>query len=114
MSDYLDDSAQDDFSFSEREKMAMLEKWFQQRTEMTSKALKLILVPLIVVIMSALVSWWFFLIPDWNIVLLALFGAALVAWIVCLFLGGGIFKKVRIGDAIMLRKIKSSRDTDKS
>ncbi len=95
----------------------MLENWFQKRTKMTSKAVKLILVPVIAVLLftAAFVSAYYIAIPQIaSLVFLSLLGTSLIVWIVCLFAGGGILKKVRTGDAIMLRKIKSSGDSVKS
>ncbi|MCD4708867.1 MAG: hypothetical protein K8S62_14130 [Candidatus Sabulitectum sp.] len=112
MSDYSDDSTTIDFS--EREKMEMLENWFQRRAEMTSRALKLILLPLIAIILFAVVFWFNYFIPVPSIVLLGLLCASLLAWLVCLLMGTRVLKRVRTGDAIMLRKIRSSRNSTKS
>ena len=100
--------------FTEREKMEMLENWFQQRTEMTSKALKFILLPAIAVFVSAGLFWFQVYIPVPVLLLISLLGASLLSWIICLFVGGGILKKVRTGDSIMLRKIRSSENPEKS
>lgn len=100
--------------FTEREKMEMLENWFQQRTEMTSKALKYILLPVIGVIVFAGLFWFQVYIPVSAPILIFLLGVSILAWIICLFAGGGILKKVRTGDSIMLRKIRSSENQKKS
>ena len=115
MNEYSDDSISVDFS--DKKKLDMLENWFQKRTEMTSKAIKLILIPVIPILLftAAFVSAYYIIIPQIvSLVFLGILGASLIAWIICLFAGGGIFKKVRIGDAIMLRKIRSSSDTAES
>ncbi len=112
MNDYSVDSSTIDFS--EREKMEMLEKWFQQRAEMTSRALKLILLPLIAVFAFAVIFWFNYYIPVPLIILLGLLGVSLTAWVICLFTGARVFKRVRTGDAIMLRKIRSSGSPAKS
>ena len=102
------------FDFSDKEKLQMLENWFQKRAEMSSRALKLILIPVITVLVFALVFWFQYYIPVPAVVLLGILGGSVLAWIVCLFIGGGVLKKVRTGDAIMLRKIRSSDDSVKS
>ena len=112
MNDYSDEPASQ--YFSEKEKLGMLENWFQQRTELTSKALKLILLPVIAVFIFTLSFWYSYYIPLPSIILLSLLGASSLTWIVCLFGGGRILKRVRTGDAIMLRKIKSSDDHSES
>lgn len=112
MIDYSDDSPSIDFS--EKENLEMLGNWFQQRTEMTSRALKLILLPLIAVFVFAATFWFSYFIPVPPIVLLGLLGASLLAWVICLFTGTRVLKRVRTGDAIMLRKIRSSNNTAKS
>ncbi len=100
--------------FTEREKMEMLENWFQQRTEMTSRAVRFILLPAIAVIVFAGLFWFQVYIPITVVILISLLGASLLSWIICLFVGGGILKKVRTGDSIMLRKIRSSGGQEKS
>ncbi len=112
MTEYSDDSVSQ--YFSDKEKLGMLENWFQQRTEMTSKALKLILLPVIAVFVFTLSLWYSFYIPLPSIILLGLLGASTLTWIICLFGGGRILKRVRTGDAIMLRKIRSSGDQSES
>lgn len=115
MNDYSDNSISVDFS--NKEKLDMLENWFQKRTKMTSRAVKLILVPVIAVLLftAAFVSAYYISIPQIaGLIFLGLLGASLLAWIICLFAGGGILKKVRTGDAIMLRKIRSSGDSAES
>ncbi len=116
MNDYSDHSPSTSTStdFSEREKMEMLESWFQRRTEMTSKALKLILIPVIAVLFFAAIFWFSYYIPVPAEILLGLLGASLLAWFICLFIGGGILKRVRTGDSIMLRKIRSSERSPQS
>jgi protein-S-isoprenylcysteine O-methyltransferase Ste14 len=111
MSDSTDTTS---FDFSDKEKLQMLENWFQKRAEMSSRALKLILIPVIAVLVFALVFWFQYYIPVPAVVLLGILGGSVLAWIVCLFMGGGVLKKVRTGDAIMLRKIRSSDDSVKS
>ncbi len=111
MTDSADSSS---FDFSDKEKLQMLENWFQKRAEMSSRALKLILIPVIAVLVFALVFWFQYYIPVPAVVLLGILGGSVLAWIVCLFIGGGVLKKVRTGDAIMLRKIRSSDDSVKS
>lgn len=100
--------------FTEREKIEMLENWFQQRTEMTSRALKFILLPAIAVFVFAGLFWFQVYIPITVVILISLLGVSLLSWIICLFIGGGILKKVRLGDSIMLRKIRSSENPEKS
>ncbi|MCP4647376.1 MAG: hypothetical protein GY852_06520 [bacterium] len=112
MTEFIDQSA--DTGFTEKEKMEMLENWFQRRTEMTAKALKFILLPVIGVIIFAGTFWFQMYIPLSPVILLALLGASLLAWVICLFAGGGILKRVRTGDSIMLRKIRSSTNSLKS
>ena len=112
MIDYSDDSTS--FDFSDKEKLEMLENWFQQRTAMTSRALRLILLPLIAVVVFALASFWFMYVPNVNIIMLSLLGASLIVWVICLFMGGKVLRRVRTGDTIMLRKIRSSSHPDKS
>jgi hypothetical protein len=102
------------FDFSDKEKLQMFENWFQKRAEMSSRALKLILIPVIAVLVFALVFWFQYYIPLPAVVLLGILGGSVLAWIVCLFIGGGVLKKVRTGDAIMLRKIRSSGGSVKS
>ncbi len=111
MSDF---SSSTSFDFSDTEKLQMLESWFQKRAKMSSRALKLILVPVIAVLVFALVFWFQHYIPVPAVVLLGILGGSVIAWIVCLFIGGGVLKRVRTGDAIMLRKIRSSDDSVKS
>lgn len=114
MNDYQDHSPSTSTDFSEKEKMEMLESWFQRRAEMTSKALKLILIPVVVVLLFAAIFWFSYYIPIPAEILLGLLGAALLAWLICLFIGGGILKRVRTGDSIMLRKIRSSESSPQS
>jgi len=109
-----DFSSSTSFDFSDTEKLQMLESWFQKRAKMSSRALKLILVPVIAVLVFALVFWFQHYIPVPAVVLLGILGGSVIAWIVCLFIGGGVLKRVRTGDAIMLRKIRSSDDSVKS
>ncbi|MCD6589521.1 MAG: hypothetical protein J7K88_13320 [Candidatus Fermentibacteraceae bacterium] len=111
MSDSTDTTS---FDFSDKEKLQMLENWFQKRAEMSSRALKLILIPVIAVLVFALVFWFQYYIPVPVVALLGILGGSVLAWIVCLFMGGGVLKKVRTGDAIMLRKIRSSDGSVKS
>ncbi len=115
MNDYSDNSISVDFS--DKEKLDMLENWFQKRAKMSSKAIRLILIPVIAVLLFAavFVSAYYIAIPQIvSLVFLSLLGTSLIVWVVCLFAGGGILKKVRTGDAIMLRKIRSSGDPAKS
>ncbi|MCK5132129.1 MAG: hypothetical protein KAR40_08275 [Candidatus Sabulitectum sp.] len=112
MNDYSNDFSS--FDFSDKEKLEMLENWFQKRTEMTSRALKFILVPVIAILLLAVIFWFSYYIPVPPMILLGILGASLLAWVICLFIGGGVLKRVRIGDAIMLRKIKSSSNSEKS
>ena len=114
MNEYSDSSTS--FDFSDKEKLEMLENWFQKRTEMTSRALKLLLVPVIGVLLFGLAffSTYYIVVPQIvSLVFLGLLAASLLSWIICLFAGGGIFKKVRIGDSIMHRKIRSSSGSEK-
>ena len=112
MNEYSDESVSQ--YFSDKEKLGMLENWFQQRTEMTSKALKLILIPVIAVFVFTLLFWYSFYIPIPAIILLALLGASTLTCVICMFAGGRILKRVRTGDAIMLRKIRSSGSQSES
>jgi Flp pilus assembly protein TadB len=100
--------------FSDREKLQMLENWFEKRAQMSSKALRFILIPVVAVLLFALVFWFQYYIPAPPVVLLGLLGGSIVVWIVCLFIGGGVLKKVRTGDTIMQRKVKSSGNQEKS
>jgi len=109
-----DSSGSISFDFSDTEKLQILENWFQKRAEMSSRALKLILVPVIVILFFALVFWFQHYIPVPAVVLLGILGGSVLAWIVCLFIGGGVLRRVRTGDAIMLRKIRSSGSSAKS
>ena len=114
MNEYPDNSTS--FDFSDKEKLEMLENWFQKRTEMTSRALKLILIPVIGVLLFgvAFFTTYYIIAPQIVIwILLGVLAASLLTWIICLFAGGGIFKKVRIGDSIMHRKIRSSGNSEK-
>ena len=95
--------------FSEREKMEMLENWFQQRTNMTSKAFKFILFPFIPVPVFATLFWFQLYLPVPPIVLLSLLGLAIIAWFVFIGLAVKKLKRVKMGDAIMMKKIRSSR-----
>ena len=95
--------------FSEREKMEMLENWFQQRTDITSKAFKFILFPSIPVPIFALLFWFQFYVPVPPVILMSLFGLAIVFWFVFIVLAVKKLKMVRMGDAIMLKKIRSSK-----
>jgi|GEM_PF-1792065 len=100
---------------ADRERMAgMLENWFQRRTEMTSRAFRLILLPLVAVLLFASVFWFSFYIPVPVIVPIALVAVSILVWVICLFIGGRALRRVRTGDAIMLRKIRSSADSDKT
>ncbi len=112
----MNDNTEDSVTqyFSEKEKLGMLENWFEQRTEMTAKAIKLILIPVIAVFVFTLTFWYSFYIPLPSIILLSLLGASILAWVLCLFGGGRILKRVRTGDAIMLRKIRSSGSQSES
>ncbi len=97
----------------ERELMAsMLENWFQQRISMSNKALRFILLPLACVILFAVAFWFNYYIPVPVIVLTALLTVSILVWIVFLFIGARLVKRVRTGDAIMLRKIRSSNSAD--
>ena len=104
-------------AFSDTEQLEMLENWFQKRTEMTSRALKLILIPVTVVLLfaAAFFATYFILVPQIvSIILLGVTGTALLTWVICLLIGGGVLKKVRTGDSIMLRKIRSHSEPEKS
>jgi hypothetical protein len=93
----------------ERERMAvMLENWFQQRTKMTSRAFRLILLPLIAVVLFATAFWFSYYIPVHWIVPASLFAVSMLLWVICLFVGGRVIRRVRIGDTLMLRKIRSA------
>ena len=97
----------------ERELMAsMLENWFQQRISMSNRALRFMLFPLIAVVLSAVVFWFSYYIPVPAIALTVLLAVSILAWIVFLFIGARLVKRVRTGDAIMLRKIRSSNKAD--
>lgn len=93
----------------EREKFAsMLENWFQQRMKMSNRALKLMLLPLIAVVVFACGFWFSYFLPvPVAITALALL-VSLLVWFVCLIAGVRIFRRMRTGDALMLRKIRSS------
>lgn len=112
MNDYSDDSIS--FDFSDKEKLEMLENWFQKRTEMTSRALKLILFPLIAVFVFAATFWYNYYIPVPLIILLGLLAISPIVWVICIFIGARVLKRVRTGDAITLRKIRSSGSPAKS
>lgn len=100
--------------FSEREKIDMLENWFEQRTDMTSKAFKFILFPSIPVPLFALLFWFQNYIPIPPVIWLVLFGLAILFWFVFIILAVKKLKRVRTGDAIMLKKIRSSREDSDS
>lgn len=109
----MTDMESTEYDPAERELMAsMLENWFQQRISMSNKALRLMLFPLIAVVLAAVAFWFNFYIPVPVVALAVLLGLFILAWIICLFIGGGLVKKVRMGDAIMLRKIRSSNKAD--
>ncbi|MCK5784962.1 MAG: hypothetical protein KAH54_00235 [Candidatus Sabulitectum sp.] len=115
MNEYSEDSPATDFS--DTEQLEMLENWFRKRTEMTSKALKLILVPVMAVLLfaAAFFATYYIAVPQIvSFILLVITGVSFLAWVICLFLGGGVLKKVRIGDSIMLRKIGSDSEPEKS
>jgi len=100
---------QNPYDSAERERMAfMLEKWFQQRMGLSNRAFKLIFIPLAAVLLAALMFWFNYYVPVPSVVLMGLLLACLLAWIVCLFIGARLIKRVRTGDSLMLRKIRSS------
>jgi protein-S-isoprenylcysteine O-methyltransferase Ste14 len=99
---------------AERERMAsMLENWFQQRMKLSNKAFRFMFIPLIPVAVLALAFWFSYYIPVPAFILLMILLVSLTAWVVCLFIGWGILRKVRTGDGIMLRKIRASETPEK-
>ena len=107
------DTESTSYDNSERERMAsMLENWFQQRMSMSNKALRLILLPMVAVVLAAAVFWFNYYIPVPVVFLAALFGLTLLVWVICLFLGGRLIRRVRTGDSLMLRKIRSMNAPD--
>lgn len=99
----------------EREQFAsMLENWFQQRMIMSNKALKLMLLPLMAVLVFALGFWFSYYLPvPATVTALALL-VSLLVWLVCLVAGVRIFRRMRTGDALMLRKIRSSSTAEEA
>ncbi len=115
MNDYTDHSDVVTFDFSDKAKLEMLENWFQKRTEMTSKALKIILFPVYTVLFFAVIflAFYVFTVPMIvSYIILLFIVISLLTLVICLFIGGGIFKKVRTGDSIMLRQIKSESKSE--
>ena len=103
------------YDLAEQELMAsMLENWFQQRISMSNRALRLMLFPLAGVLIFAVAFWFSYYIPVPSIVLTGLLGLSALVWIVCLFIGGRLIKRVRTGDALMLRKIRSSNSPEEA
>ncbi len=93
----------------ERERFAsMLENWFQQRMKMSNRALKFMLLPLIAVVVFACVFWFSYYLPVPVAVPALALLVSLLVWFVCLIAGVRIFRRMRTGDALMLRKIRSS------
>jgi hypothetical protein len=95
-------------SSGESERMAlMLENWFQQRTKMTARAFRFLLLPLLPMLTAAALFWYNFYIPVPAMVLAALFMFTVLVWLVCLIIGARVLSRVRTGDSLMLRKIRT-------
>ena len=105
----MDESVNEPFDSAERERMAaMLENWFQQRMALSNRAFKFMFLPIIAVVVFAAAFWFSYYLPVPVAVSTAGLVVSLAVWMVCLFLGGRLMKRVRTGDSLMLRKIRSS------
>lgn len=109
----MTETEQTPFRSAERERMAsMLENWFQQRMTLSNRAFKLIFVPLGAVVLFAGLFWFSYYLPVPPMVLLGLLVLSLAVWTLCLFMGARLIRRVRTGDSLMLRKIRSSSALD--
>ena len=109
----MTDTEQTPYDNAERERMAsMLENWFQQRMELSNRAFKLMFIPLAAVVLASLLFWFNYYLPVPSMVLLGILLVSLLVWIVCLLMGAKLVKRVRTGDSLMLRKIRSSNSPE--
>lgn len=105
----MTEAANTPFDSVEREQMAsMLENWFQQRMKLSNRAFKLIFLPLAAVAVFAVAFWFNYYLPVPVVVPMAALIISLLVWIVCSLMGFRLIRRVRTGDSLMLRKIRSS------